>query len=140
MAKTQTRRSISLRGSTYDLLYVYCQNNKRPVAAVAEEALLTFLGLAAEGEKMYERVQEALEDLANKGLVLKQEEPVEEPEMKSRRYAIRNILADPAQRRELCIRFIVSTQAQEGIETTPEQAARAYDRVQHEKLHKKRAK
>jgi hypothetical protein len=46
-----------------------------------------------------------------------------------RRLPIRAILADPAARRALMIRVIVATQAREGVETTPEQAARAYDTV-----------
>ena len=48
-----------------------------------------------------------------------------------KRVDIKAILRDPAQRRKLMIRTIISTQAREGIKTTPEQAARAYDKVQN---------
>lgn len=50
-----------------------------------------------------------------------------------KRFAIREILANPAQRRELCVRVIIATQAREGITTTREQAEAAYDAVQREK-------
>lgn len=50
---------------------------------------------------------------------------------------LRAILADPVKRRELAIRFIISAQAMEGIETTREQAARAYDTVRAEILRKR---
>ena len=49
------------------------------------------------------------------------------------RYDIRKILADPQLRRELFIKVIVSAQAMEGITTTYEQAANAYDKIQAEK-------
>ena len=42
-------------------------------------------------------------------------------------------LRDPKLRREMMIRSIISTQAVEGITTTYEQAAAAYDKVQEEK-------
>ena len=48
------------------------------------------------------------------------------------RMNIRAILADPVARRALIIRCIISAQALEGIDTTPEQAAHAYDTVQLE--------
>lgn len=50
-----------------------------------------------------------------------------------RRFGIRAILADPAQRRRLFIDTLIATQAREGIVTTREQAEQAYDRVQREK-------
>jgi hypothetical protein len=45
------------------------------------------------------------------------------------RIDIKAILRDPKQRRDLMIRVIVATQAREGIKTTQEQAAAAYDKV-----------
>ena len=57
----------------------------------------------------------------------------------SKRLDIKKILADPAQRRELAIRFIMTTQAMEGIDTTREQAEAAYDKVQAERALKKKA-
>lgn len=53
------------------------------------------------------------------------------------RIDMKAILADPVRRREMAIRFIISAQAMEGIETTREQAERAYDTVQREKRHAK---
>lgn len=52
--------------------------------------------------------------------------------MTDRRVDIRAILANPTQRRDLMIRCIIAIQAREGITTTPEQAAAAYDKVQAE--------
>jgi hypothetical protein len=45
---------------------------------------------------------------------------------------IREILRDPGLRRELMIDVIIATQAREGINTTYEQAAAAYDKIQKE--------
>jgi len=47
---------------------------------------------------------------------------------------IKAILADPVKRKELAIRFIMSAQAMEGIDTTREQAEAAYEQVQKERL------
>ena len=43
--------------------------------------------------------------------------------------SIRGVLDDPRQRREMIIGMIIATQALEGIDTSWEQAAEAYDRV-----------
>ena len=51
---------------------------------------------------------------------------------------IKKILSNPETKRELMVRVIIATQAQEGIETTTEQAEAAYDKVQAEKACKKR--
>jgi hypothetical protein len=53
--------------------------------------------------------------------------------LKCQRIDLRAILADPAQRRKLMVRVIIATQAREGVETTREQAERAYDAVQRER-------
>jgi len=53
------------------------------------------------------------------------------------RVNIKAILADPAKRRELMVRAIISTQAVEGIVTTREQAEHAYDTVQAERKAKR---
>ncbi len=45
------------------------------------------------------------------------------------RVNIRAILGDPVKRRRLFTAVIETTQAREGIETTPQQAAEAYDKV-----------
>jgi hypothetical protein len=52
----------------------------------------------------------------------------------TRRINIKAILKDPVLCRELMIPTIQALQAREGIETTYEQAAAAYDQVQEEKL------
>jgi hypothetical protein len=49
-----------------------------------------------------------------------------------KRINIKKILADPVLRRELCVENIRAMQAREGIDTTREQAERAYDQVQSE--------
>ena len=51
----------------------------------------------------------------------------------SPRIDIKALLRDPEQRRELMIRTGIALQAREGITTTPEQMARAYDKVRAEK-------
>jgi hypothetical protein len=50
----------------------------------------------------------------------------------SLRVDIRKILADPQLRRELMIQNIVAMQAREGVTTSLEQAAAAYDKVRAE--------
>lgn len=54
---------------------------------------------------------------------------------KQRRVDIKTILRDPNLCRDLMIDTIVATQAREGITTTREQAAAAWDKVQLEKMH-----
>lgn len=51
-----------------------------------------------------------------------------------RRVDIKALLANQERRREMFIRVIVATQAREGIITTLEQAAQAYDAVQKRKV------
>jgi len=46
-------------------------------------------------------------------------------------------LRDPILRKEMLIRFIISTQAMEGITTTRAQAEAAYEAVQREKKEKR---
>lgn len=46
------------------------------------------------------------------------------------RVNIKGILADPGLRRDMLIPTIIAIQAREGIDTTYEQAAAAYDKVQ----------
>jgi hypothetical protein len=57
-----------------------------------------------------------------------------------RRIALRELLDDPSQRREMMIDTIIATQAREGIHTTREEAERAYDRVQRERARMARAR
>jgi hypothetical protein len=43
-----------------------------------------------------------------------------------------DLLADPVKRKRLMVRVIIAIQAREGIETTPEQAEAAYEKVRRE--------
>jgi hypothetical protein len=52
---------------------------------------------------------------------------------RTRRIDVRSILMDERLRRELMVDVIVATQAREGIETTREQAERAYDAIRTER-------
>ena len=47
MSKKQTRRSISVRGTTYDALRVYCEKQGVSMSEVVEERVATLLGLGA---------------------------------------------------------------------------------------------
>jgi hypothetical protein len=44
MATKQTRRSISVRGATYETLRQYCQENNRSMSDIVEEQLAALLG------------------------------------------------------------------------------------------------
>jgi hypothetical protein len=57
--------------------------------------------------------------------------------MTGRRVDVKEILRDPDLRRRLVVSVIQATQAREGINTSREQAERAYDAVQDEKLHRR---
>jgi len=46
MAKKQTRRSISVRGTTYDALRTYCDKKGVSMSEVIEERVAALLGLA----------------------------------------------------------------------------------------------
>ncbi len=46
MAKQQTRRSISVRGTTYDALRAYCDEHKKSMSEIVEEQLERVLGTA----------------------------------------------------------------------------------------------
>ncbi len=51
MASKQTRRSISVRGTTYDSLRGWCEDNGKSMSEVVEELLAKLLGGAAPTEK-----------------------------------------------------------------------------------------
>lgn len=52
MAKKQTRRSVSIRGSTYELIRQYCEQNSISMSEFVEERIAEFFGQgkSAEGE------------------------------------------------------------------------------------------
>ena len=57
MAKKQSRRSVSIRGSTYDLIRRYCERNDISMSEFVEDRIATFFGNggskdAEEGEKI----------------------------------------------------------------------------------------
>ncbi len=44
MAKKQTRRSVSIRGSTYDQIRHYCERNDVSMSEFVEERIADFFG------------------------------------------------------------------------------------------------
>lgn len=44
MSKKQSRRSVSIRGSTYDQIRSYCERNKLSMSEFVEERIATFFG------------------------------------------------------------------------------------------------
>jgi len=60
-------------------------------------------------------------------------EPKEPPQKTRRRVDVKKILGNPAKRRSLVCSTLITTQAREGITTTPAQAAAAYDKVLRER-------
>ncbi len=44
MAKKQTRRSVSIRGSTYELVRQYCEQNDVSMSEFVEERIAVFFG------------------------------------------------------------------------------------------------
>jgi hypothetical protein len=54
--------------------------------------------------------------------------------IKRKRFDIKKILSDPMLRKEIITQTIIATQSREGVETTIEQAERAYFKVRKEVL------
>lgn len=48
MAKKQTRRSVSIRGSTYELIQQYCKQNDQSMSEFVEERIAAFFGIGDE--------------------------------------------------------------------------------------------
>jgi hypothetical protein len=44
MAKKQTRRSVSIRGSTYDQIRLYCERNEVSMSEFVEDRIADFFG------------------------------------------------------------------------------------------------
>mgnify|MGYP006306716275 CR=1 FL=1 len=44
MAKKQTRRSVSIRGSTYEMIRKYCERNGLSMSEFVEDRVSTFFG------------------------------------------------------------------------------------------------
>lgn len=48
MAKKQTRRSVSIRGSTYELIQQYCKQNNQSMSEFVEERIAAYFGTGDE--------------------------------------------------------------------------------------------
>ena len=59
MAKKQTRRSVSIRGSTYDQIRRYCERNDVSMSEFVEDRIATFFGNG--GSKEEDDQQERIE-------------------------------------------------------------------------------
>jgi len=58
MAKKQSRRSVSIRGSTYDQIRLYCERNDISMSEFVEERIALFFGNGgSKEEKTGERVK-----------------------------------------------------------------------------------
>jgi hypothetical protein len=67
MAKKQTRRSVSIRGSTYDQIRRYCERNSVSMSEFVEDRIAAFFGNggSTEEDDRSERLHpEALHDAA----------------------------------------------------------------------------
>jgi len=51
MAKKQTRRSVSIRGSTYEQIRLYCERNNISMSEFVEDRIATFFGGAMRAQK-----------------------------------------------------------------------------------------
>jgi hypothetical protein len=59
MAKKQTRRSVSIRGSTYDQIRKYCERNELSMSEFVEERIASFFGNGGSKEdKAYKEMNE----------------------------------------------------------------------------------
>jgi hypothetical protein len=59
MAKKQTRRSVSIRGSTYDQIRRYCERHEMSMSEFVEEQISTFFGNGgSRGDKELEQLDE----------------------------------------------------------------------------------
>ncbi len=59
MAKKQTRRSVSIRGSTYEQIRKYCERNNVSMSEFVEEQIAHFFGNG--GSKREESAEERIE-------------------------------------------------------------------------------
>jgi hypothetical protein len=56
MANKQTRRSVSVRGETYERLKLWCEMNDRSMSGVVEDLLAQYLKTEAQHQRPTERV------------------------------------------------------------------------------------
>jgi hypothetical protein len=61
MAKKQTRRSVSIRGSTYDQIRRYCERNNVSMSEFVEDRIAMFFGNGGskEDDEQQERIEPA---------------------------------------------------------------------------------
>jgi hypothetical protein len=66
MAKKQTRRSVSIRGSTYEQIRKYCERNDISMSEFVEARIASFFGNGgSEDDKAYEQLnKEELQEAA----------------------------------------------------------------------------
>ena len=66
MSKKQSRRSVSIRGSTYDQIRAYCERNEISMSEFVEERIAHFFGNGGlKGSKSSEKIKpEELQDAA----------------------------------------------------------------------------
>jgi hypothetical protein len=65
MAKKQSRRSVSIRGSTYEQIRKYCENNGISMSEFVEERIATFFGNGGSHPKSNSASRMKPEDLYN---------------------------------------------------------------------------
>jgi hypothetical protein len=75
MATKQTRRSISVRGATYESLRQYCQENNRSMSDIVEEQLAALLGGKAKPAPLPARPAPRPRTVANKVVVRAEPRP-----------------------------------------------------------------
>ena len=65
MAKKQSRRSVSIRGSTYDLIRKYCERNEISMSEFVEDRIATFFGNGGSKDEEGEKIKpDELQDAA----------------------------------------------------------------------------
>ena len=60
MAKKQSRRSVSIRGSTYDQIRKHCERNNVSMSEFVEERIALFFGNGGSKEEASERSTERI--------------------------------------------------------------------------------
>ena len=63
MAKKQTRRSVSIRGSTYDQIRKYCERNGLSMSTFVETQIASFFGNGGSKSKDDDRAYKDLKDM-----------------------------------------------------------------------------
>lgn len=64
MAKKQTRRSVSIRGSTYEQIRKYCERNNISMSEFVEDRIATFFGNGGARPEAKPKKGEEIQDAA----------------------------------------------------------------------------